>query len=74
MKKSHADTTTAKNLDEKFDRGENVLDYFDMRKARVIDPQSKRPTSKTKFSNPVRRNGKRQAVVREKSARYSKKK
>jgi hypothetical protein len=73
MKKSQADATTAKNLVEKFDRGEDV-DYFDVRKARVIDPQSKRSSSKTKFSYPVKRNGKRPAVVREKSARYRKKK
>jgi hypothetical protein len=52
MKKSQADATTARNLDEKFNRGEDVLDYFDVRKACVIDPQSKRSTSKTKFSYP----------------------
>ena len=56
MKKSQADATTARNLDEKFNRGEDVLDYFDVRKACVIDPQSKRSTSKTKFSYPVKRN------------------
>ena len=37
MKKSQADATTAGNLEEKFDLGEDVLDYFDVRKARVID-------------------------------------
>ena len=37
MKKSQADATMAGNLEEKFDRGEDVLDYFDVRKARVID-------------------------------------
>jgi hypothetical protein len=74
MKKSQGEATTAKNLEEKFDRGEDVLDYFDVRKVRVIDPQSKRSTSKTKFSYPVKRNGKRPAVVREKSSRYREKK
>ena len=74
MRKSQADATTARNLEEKFDRGENVLDYFDVRKARVIDPQSKRSPSEAEFSHPVKRNGKRPAVVREKSARYRKKK
>jgi len=74
MKKSQADATTARNLEEKFDRGEDVLGYFDARKARVIDPQSKRSTSKTKFSYPVKRNSKHAAIVREKSARYRKKK
>ena len=49
----------------KFDRGENVLDYFDVRKARIIDPQSKRSSAKTKFPYPVKRNAKRTAVVRE---------
>jgi hypothetical protein len=73
MKKSQADATTARNLEEKFNRGEDVLDYFDVRKACVIDPQSKRSTSKTKFSYPVKRNSKRPAVVREKSERYRKK-
>ena len=74
MKKSQADATTARNLEEKFNRGEDVLDYFDVRKACVIDPQSKRSTSKTKFSYPMKRNSKRQAVVREKSERYRQKK
>ena len=73
MKKSQADATTARNLEEKFNRGEDVLDYFDVRKACVIDPQSTRSTSKTEFSYPVKRNSKRPAVVREKSERYRKK-
>ena len=73
MKKSQADATTAGNLEEKFDRGDDVLDYFDVRKARVIDPQSKRSTSKTKSSYSVKRNGKPAAVVREKSAPCRKK-
>jgi hypothetical protein len=33
MKKSQANPTTAGNLEEKFDRGEDVFDYFDVRKA-----------------------------------------
>ena len=41
MKESQANPTTAKNLKDKFDRREDVLDYFDVSKARVIDPQSK---------------------------------
>jgi len=32
MKKSQGEATTAKNLEEKFDRGEDVLDYFDVGK------------------------------------------
>jgi hypothetical protein len=74
MKKSQANPTTAKNLEEKFDRGEDVLDYFDVRKARVITPQSKGSTAKAKFAYPAKRNSNRRAVVREKSAHYRKKK
>ena len=36
MKKSQGEPTTARNLEGKFDRGEDVLDYFDVRKARLI--------------------------------------
>jgi hypothetical protein len=74
MKKSQGEATTAKNLEEKFDRGDDVLDYFDVRKARVIDPQSKGSAGKTKFAYSVKRNSKRPAAVREKSAPYRKKK
>jgi hypothetical protein len=84
MKKSQSDATTAKNLEGKFDRGEDVLNYFDVRKARVIDPESKGSPAKAKFSYPVKHNAKRptachaeagrRRVVREKSVRYRKKK
>ena len=73
MKKSQGEVTTAKNLEEKFDQGDDVLDYFDVRKARVIRPQSK-GSAKAKFAYPVKRNSKRPAVVREKSPRYRTKK
>jgi len=73
MKKSQADATTARNLDEKFNRGEDVLDYFDVRKARVVDPQSK-SGARNKFAYPAKRNAKPPAVVREKSAPYRGKK
>jgi len=74
MKKSQGEATTAKNLEEKFDRGDDVLDYFDVRKARVIDPQSRGSAAKATFAYPVKRNSRRPAVVREKSARYRNKK
>ena len=73
MKKSQDNQTTAKNLEEKFDRGEDVLDYFDLRKARLVDPQSNK-NGKEKFPHPIKRSSKRTAVVREKPARYPKKK
>lgn len=73
MPKSHDKKTTADNLEEKFDKGEDVLDYFDLRKARVVDPQFK-VSDKERFAYPVKRNPVRRAVVREKAARYRKKK
>jgi hypothetical protein len=74
MRKSQAEPTTAKNLEEKFDRGEDVLDYFDLRKARVINPKSRESVAKTKFGSAAKGNSHRRTVVREKSARYRKKK
>jgi hypothetical protein len=74
MKKSQANPTTARNLEEKFDRGEDVLDYFDVRKAHVFTPQSKPSARKSKFTYPAKRNSSRRAaVVSEKSVRYRKK-
>jgi hypothetical protein len=71
MKKSQAEATTAKNLEERFDRGEEVLDYFEMKKAVVVDPGSERSTAKSKFAYPAKRkNSKRLAVVREKATNY----
>ena len=76
MKGPQDKRTTAENLEEKFDRGQDVLDYFDARKARVVDPQSK-SNAKEEFAYPVKRDAARdaarRAVVREKSARYRKK-
>ena len=72
MKKSQAEPTTAKNLEDKFDRGEDVLDYFDVQKARVIDPKAEKSAAKTKFAYPIKRNSNRPAVIREKSGRYRK--
>jgi hypothetical protein len=66
------DKTTAENLEEKFHRGEDVLDYFNLSKAHVVDPQSK-SEAKEKFAYPAKQNAARREVVREKSARYRKK-
>ena len=57
---------------QKFDRAEDVLDYFDRSKARAIRPESKRNVRKP-FAYPVKREAARRAVVGEKSARYRKK-
>ena len=69
MAESNDKRTTAENLEEKFDRGEDVLDYFDVRKARVVDPEAKSGAPE-KCLYRVKRKSKRPAVVREKSARY----
>jgi hypothetical protein len=74
MKKSQAEPTTAKNLEDKFDRGEEVLDYFKVTKARMINPRSKGSVLKTKFAYPAKRKSDQRAAVREKSARYREKK
>ena len=71
MKKSQPEPTRAKNLEEKFDRGEEVLDYFDLPKAQVIKPRSASSRAKAKFAYPPKSNV-RGAVVREKSAGYRK--
>jgi len=60
--------TTAKNLEEKFDGGADVLDYCDVRKARVIRPQFEGSTAKTSLTYSAKRNSHRCAAVREKSA------
>jgi hypothetical protein len=74
MPRSQDKRTTAENLEKKFDRGEDVLDYFDVRKAHMIRPQSQESTAKAKLTYSAKRNSHRRAAVREKSARYSKKK
>ena len=71
MAKSQDKRTTAENLEEKFDRGADVLDYFDLPKARVI--RRNRNASK-QFEYPVKRNSGHRAVVRQKSAGFPKKK
>ena len=73
MKSSRNSKTTARNLEERFDRGENVLDYFDLSKARVVHPQPKNAAQK-KLAYSGKDDSHRRATVREKSARYRKKK
>ena len=73
MQESQDKRTTAENLEQKFGRGEDVLDYFDLRKARIVDPQSK-VSDNEKFAYPVKQNSTRRVVIREKSVRDRKKK
>jgi hypothetical protein len=48
----------------KFDHGEEVLDYFDVPKAHVINPKSKESVVTTKFAYRAKRNSHRHPVVR----------
>ena len=73
MPRTHAKKTTAEDLEAKFGRGEDVLDYFDVRKARVVRAEPK-SDAKGKLAYLVKRNANGRAVVPEKSARYRKKK
>lgn len=38
MQKLHVEPTTAGHLEAKFDAGEDVLDYFDLRTAKIAPP------------------------------------
>jgi hypothetical protein len=74
--KTQPEATTAKNLERKFGRGEDVLDYFNVKKARVIEPQSKASVVKSKSSgmSSAKASSSQIAVVHEKAASYHKKK
>ena len=62
--------TTAKNLEEKFEWGEDVLDYFDVSKARLVSPQSRDTASMTTPAYSEKRVSGCRAVVRTKAAGY----
>lgn len=71
MKRSQANRTTAANLEEKFDQGGEVLDYFEVRKARVILPPAKQSVAKQKFA--YKRGVSGRAAVGETAPPYRKK-
>lgn len=72
MKRSQTEPTTAKNLEKKFDRGEEVLDYFDERKARLINPRPASSGTKSKGAYAAKQDSNGRAVIREKLAAYRK--
>ena len=43
MPRTSVEPTSAGNLEAKFDAGEDVLDYFDLRSARVVPPMEEVP-------------------------------
>ncbi len=69
MKKSPAEATNAENLEEKFDRGEEVLDYFNVRAAKVIVPQKRSAGSAVTIKSKT---AEKRAVVRDRSGVYGK--
>lgn len=69
MEKTHAEpTTTARNLEAQFDRGQEVLDYFDKQKAKVI-----RPRNRAGKSCVVELPAKKPVVVSEHAGSYGRK-
>jgi hypothetical protein len=76
MKKTQAEPTTAKNLERKFERSEDVLDYFDVQNARVVGSRSSASGMKSKSSGKysVKRSSGQSAVVHEKAGGYRNKK
>jgi hypothetical protein len=70
MRKSPPNPTNARNLEVKFDRGEDVLDYFDVRTARVVRPQKTSAYKKTSASYAVKASARQKAAVRDRAARY----
>jgi hypothetical protein len=72
MKKLQTRKTTAENLEEKFARGDDVLDYFDVPKVRVVaSPIPK--SADTKSSIVSKRRTPRRAAVAETAPPYRKK-
>lgn len=71
MKRSQAEGTTAKNLEEKFGRGEDVLDYFDASKARLLSPKAPKSAKGEKGSSSYSaKRESRNTVVREEPVAY----
>ncbi|MEY2512492.1 MAG: hypothetical protein QOE26_3255 [Verrucomicrobiota bacterium] len=72
MKKLQANPTTAETLEEKFDRGDDVLDYFNVREARVVVSRASKSTDK-KSAIVRKRRAPRRAAVAETAPPYRKK-
>jgi hypothetical protein len=73
MRKSQADPTTAENLEAKFDRGEGVLDYFNVRTARIVRPKAPAVLAKNKkatSSYAAKSSSQQEGIVRDRAGRY----
>ncbi len=64
MKKSQTERTSAENLEAKFDRGEEILDYFDVDKAQTALPK------KSGVISSIIENPQHTTAVHEKAGRY----
>jgi hypothetical protein len=77
MRKSQTNGTTAQNFEAKFDRGENVLDYFDVHTARLVRPQAPLALPKNKKGTSyyaAKLSSHKKATVRDRAGRYRAKK
>jgi len=73
MKKLQTRQTTAENLEEKFDRGDDVLDYFDVPEAYVVASPAEKSSAKSKSAYVSKRGTPRRPAVAETSPSYKKK-
>jgi hypothetical protein len=73
MKKLRANQTTAVNLEVKFDRGDDVLDYFEISGARVVVSPAQPSGAKPKSSSVSQRRAHRRVAVAETPPPYKKK-
>jgi hypothetical protein len=73
MKKFQTRQTTVENLEEKFDRGNDVLDYFQVREAHVVVPPAEKSGAKSKFAYVSKGGTPRRTAVAKTSPSYRKK-
>jgi hypothetical protein len=73
MKKLQANRTTAENLETKFDRGDDVLDYFATGEARVVVSPVKPSGAKPTSDSVGQRRAHRRVAVAETPPSYRKK-
>jgi hypothetical protein len=71
MRKPQPEPTTAANLEAKFNRGADVVDYFDVKTIRVVSPRGNASGSVRKEkASAAAKASPQKAVVRERSGRY----
>jgi hypothetical protein len=73
MKKLQNKQTTAENLEDKFDRGDDVLDYFQVREAHVVASPAEKFGAKSKSAYVSKRGTPRRTAVAETVPPYRKK-